>query len=572
MRLVNTMNVSGVSLANYRGLPVSTQSRDNLLLEANKGFVKSSQALREAYTGGTFAAKTTNMRMNDRVEHEGVEKNLSTMRRKTYTPAKAIKTSTPSGKEAMFDIRTNGSLNDQTRLGNYLPERLKDVGRNKIYSANAWSENLDMMRSPGQSMEDVYNSMLLTTNTNIPKANIGIPSPDDRLRKSQETFQRPYRTDGDKVLANVRMRNSPEKIERERRQREADVLLKNEAALQLGRYDLTASKFGELGTCNNSPKVRVDKAIVEEFGASSERNRTEQKQHKNTIYNANAKLVVDDDYANQIKLYDRPYYYKDSPGTAKPMYNKGDFVQLVKKGEIYEVFPDDPTSHTAPILVEPDRITKKPIRTFATADNKALYILQKRDADDIYETDKHKYGNDLIMLEVPYHELEQGFRNRINNSLGGNRRNNNNLLDLTYDDWVQLSQYVQANDDHTIRLKNNKLYNVVRDYEWDNNFNDNFKDKIFFLHPELVQQDRDTLRKKLRLHERGRQEAKEDNYIVNDSGNANRDYINAGEVHPIDIKKVKDKPAERTKTRNAPFSRGWSFESNNRGTPFIGGW
>ena len=116
--------------------------------------------------------------------------------------------------------------------------------------------------------------MLLTTDTNIPKANLGIPSPDDRLRVSQEAFQRPYRTDGDKVLANVRMRNSCEKQERERRQREADVHLKNEAVLQLGRYDLTSNKFGDLCTCNNTPKVSVDKAIVEEFGSSSERNRT----------------------------------------------------------------------------------------------------------------------------------------------------------------------------------------------------------------------------------------------------------------------------------------------------------
>lgn len=558
-------------MSQYRGLPVSVQSRDNFQLHTTKGFVRSSTELRNAYNGGTYAAKTNNMHLRDKIEHEGIERNLATMKRKTYTPAKAIKSSTPSGKEGLFDIRTGGSINDQTHIGNYLPETLKDRNRNKIYSANAWSKNLDMMRSAGQTMDECYNSMLLTTDTNIPKANLGIPSPDERLRVSQEAFQRPYRTDGDKVLANIRMRNSPEKLERERRQREADVHLKNEAVLQLGRYDLTASKFGELNTCDSHQKVAVDKAIVEEFGSASERNRTDQKYHQTGKYNANAKLVADDELANRIKLHERADFYNDTPGVRKKMYNKGDFVTLVKKGEIYDVFPDDPTAHTAPILVESDRFTKKPVRTFATSDGKTLYLIQKRDADDIYTLDGHRYDKDMIMLEIPYQHLEQGFRNRVNNSMGGNRRNNGNLLDLSYDDWVQLSEYIQHNEDHTVRLKNSQLYNVVRDFEWNERFNDNFKDKTFFVHPEVVQEEREILRRKLRLHDRGRQEAKEDNYIVNEGGNANRDYINANEIQPIGYAKTKEKPAERAKTRNSPFSNAWSFENTNRGTPFISG-
>ena len=566
------MDVSSLSMAKYRGLPVSTQARDNFILDTNIGFAKSSQVLANAYTGGTFATKTTNMRMNDRVEHEGVEKNLSTMRRKTYTPAKAIKTSNPSGKEGLFDIRTGGTINDQAHLGNYLPERLKDVNRNKIYSSNTWSKNLDMMRSPGQTMDEVYNSALLTTDTNIPKGQPLIPSPDERLRTSQEAFQRPYRTDGDKVLANVRMRNSPEKLERERRQREADVHLKNESILQLGRYDLTANKFGQLNTCDKHQKVAVDKAIVEEFGHSSERQRTDQKYNKIERYEANAKTVIDDEKTNRIKLYDRTYYMEDSPGKRKDTYNKGNFVQLVKKGEIYDVFPDDPTSHKAPILVQPDTFSKKPVRTFATSDGKTLYILQKRDADDIYTLDGHKYDNDLIALEVPFVEMESGLRNRVNNSLGGTRRNNGKLLELSYDDLVQLSKYIEHNENNTIRLKNNKLYNVVRDYEWNDRFNDNFKDKIFFVHPDLVKEEREVLRQKLRLHERGRKEANRDNYIINDSGNANRDCVQTHEIHIIDCTKTKERPVERTKHRNSPFNKSWSFECNNRGTPYISGW
>lgn len=566
------MDVSSLSMAKYRGLPVSTQSRDNFILDTNIGFAKSSQQLANAYTGGTFATKTTNMRMNDRVEHEGIEKNLSTMRRKTYTPAKAIKTSNPSGKEGLFDIRTGNSINDQTRIGNYLPETLKDKNRNKIYCANTWSKNLDMMRSPGQTMDEVYNSSLLTTNTNIPEANTGIPSPDDRLRVSQETYQRPYRTDGDKVLANVRMRNSPDKLERERRQREADVHLKGEAVLQLGRYDLTANKFGELNECGKYQKVDVDQVIIDEFGHSSERQRTDQKYGKIERYQANAKMVTDDDLTKQIKLYERADYYADSPGIRKKMYDRGDFVQLVKKGEIYEVFPDDPTSHVAPMIVEADRFTKKPVRTFATADNKSLYVIQKRDANDVYTLDGHKYDKDLIMLEIPYQHMETGLRKRVNNNLGSTRRNNGGLLDLSFEDWVQLTDYVEHNEAQTIRLKNNKLYNVARDYEWDGNFNDNFKDKTFFVHPNVIKEEREIMRTKLRQHDRKRQAANEYNYVVNEAGKANRDYVNANEIHPIGYEKFKERTVEHTRNRNSPFSKSWSFESNNRGTPYISGY
>ena len=561
------MHYEPPSATTYRGPPVSTQARDKFILDSNIGFAKSMQMQSKAYGNSQFPPKITTMRMNDRVEQEGVEKNLSTMRRKTYTPAKAIKTSNPSGKEAIYDIRGSQSINDQTRLGNYLPETLKDRNREKIFSSNTWSKNLDMMRSAGQTMSDVYNSQLLTTDTNIPKA-ICVPSADERLRISEEVYQRPYRTDGDKVLDNVRLRNSAAKTERERRQREADVHLKGESIMQLGRYDLTASKFAELNEGDVRKEVIVDDAVREEFCPFSERNRTDQKHHRNGLYNANMKREVDDELANRMKLYEKCDYYNDSPGARKKMYNRGEFIQLVKKGEVYDVFPDDPTSHKAPILVEADAMTKKPIRTFATADNKALYVLQKRDADDVYTMDGHKYDKDMIMLEIPYHQMDPAFRRRVNDSLGGNRRNNDGLLDLSYDDLVQLSDYVQHHEDHTVRLKNNKLYNVVRDYEWNNGLDDNFKDKIFFVHPEVIHEDRELLRKKLRQHERGRQEAS-DNYVVNDAGNANRSYINANEITPIGQEKIKQKQTNRMATRNEPFSRAWGFESGNTGTRYI---
>jgi hypothetical protein len=116
------------------------------------------------------------------------------------------------------------------------------------------------------------------------------------------------------------------------------------------------------------------------------------------------------------------------------------------------------------------------------------------------------------------------------------------------------------------------LYNVVRDYEWDGNFNDNFKEKIFFVHPNVVKEEREVMRTKLRQHDRGRQAAKEDNYIVNESGNANRDYVNANEIHPIGYEKFKERTVEHIKHRNSPFNKSWSFENGDRGTPYISGY
>ena len=550
----------------YRGPPVSNQTRDKFVLDSNIGYAKSSFIQSQTYMSGPTSQKPYNTRLTDRVELEGVNKNLASMKRKEFIPAKAIKSANPSGKEALYDIR-NRPFNEQPTLGNYLPETLKDRNREKIWSSNTWSKNLDMMRSPGQNMSDVYNAQLLTTDTNIPNA-LGLPPVDDRLRVSQESYQRPFKSEGDKVLDGVRLRNSPAKIERERRQREADVRLKREAVAQLGRYDLTANKFSEINECDVRREVIVDAPIREEFGAGSMRHRQEEKHRANTISGANQKKKLDEEYIHRMELSPNSDYYKDSPGVRKKMYNRGDFVQLVKKGEVYDVFPDDPTSHTAPILVEADAISKKPIRTFATADNKALYLMQKRDADDVYTMDGHKYDKDMIMLEIPYHDMNPIFRKRVQDAMGGTRRNNDGLLDLSYEDLVNLSQYIQHNEDQTVRLKNHKLFNVVRDYEWNNDLNNGFKDKAFFVHPDVIREDREILRQKLRNKDRGRQIAN-DNYVVNDSGNMKLDYTHDTDVAPIDQTKSKQKLTNRTAARNEPFRSQWGFENTMPGTSYI---
>ena len=552
----------------YRGQPVSTQNRDKFLLDSNIGYAKSAYQLSQTYLSGPTSEKPYNTRLTDRVEVEPINKQLSTMQRKTYTPAKAVRSREPTAKDALYDIR-NVPLNEQTYLGNYLPETLKDRNRVKIYSSNAWAKNLDMMREPGQSMSDVYNSQLLTTTTNIPKSLQ--MSVDERLRASEQIYERPFKDENNRIQDAVRLRNNPDKIERERRQRESDVHMKNESIMQLGRYDQTAMRFTGMDLPEYRTETIIDEPIREEFGHQSERNRAENKQQKQVRFvGNNTESFLGDDEVSEMKFNPKPYYYDDSPGVKKKMYNRGDFVQLVKQGEIYDIFPDDPTSHKAPLLITPDTVTKKPIRTFATADNKNLYLIQKRDANDIYTLDGNPYRDDFVLLEIPQHDLNPVFREKINKHLGGKRRNNNELLNLEYDDLVQLSYYMDDNENRTVRLKkSHNLLNTVRDFDWNGDLENGYANDVYFMHPDLVKTNIEKRRQKIHTDRQRREDRQNDNYVYDVGETYKYNYTHDNDVHPIGFEKGRSKNKSGAVTRTEPFRGSWNFGNQFSGTKFI---
>ena len=541
---------------NLRGPPVSIQERDKFILDTNIGYAKSAFMQSQNYLSGPTSEKPYNTRLTDKVEIESVERNLSDMKRKTFTPANLLKTSKPDGKIALYDIRKN-SLNEQDYIGNYLPNTLNDRNREKIYSSNTWSKNLDMMRAPGQTMSDIYNSSLLTTETNIPKA-LDIPSADERIRISTETYRRQIADENTQIQNNIRLRNSPEKIERERRQKMADVGLKNESIFQLGRYDNTATKFKYINECDIPHETILSESTREKFTAQSDRHNINMKYHDKSISDINKKNFIDENEINKIKYKDSDDYYKDTPGVKRKIYNQGNFIQLVKNGQLYEIYPDDTTTHYAPFIMTSDSITKKPIKTFATADNKNLYILQKRDSEDIYTLDGHKYDNDLIEITVPWHEINPIFREKLLKYYGNLRDNSNEkLLSMEYDDLCKLVNYFSHNEDKTERVRYNSLYNTKRDFNWNELLQNNYKDSLFFVHPNVIKEDRDIIRQKL-FKERHRLE-KTDNYIPISP------HIeeNTREISPISYEKKKNQEITRNTTRNEPFRGKWGFEINN---------
>lgn len=557
-----------------RGLPVSSQIRDNYVLELNKGYVISAFERANGIENGVSNTNPYNARLTDNVYTDGVEKQLSSMKRKTYTPEAFIKPSYTSGKEALYDIR-NVPLNDQYRIGNYLPETLKDRNRNKVFSSQAWSKNFDMMRTQGQTASDVYNSMLLTTETNIPNGAkmYDLPAVDERLRISQETYQRPFKDENNRIQDMMRLRNSSDKIRREQLQRISDVNMRNENIMQLGRYNLTANKWSELNEGDIREQISIDKPIKENFTINSTRKKSN-KATKTTQYRMERLNMDDREHLVNQDTQESSYianYYHDTPNMKKDIYNRTNHMYVIKNGDILEIYPDDITNNTAPIIVTKDHITNKPIRTLATVDKTNLYIVQKRDPNDIYDNDGASWNNDYFAIKIPFEQLNPIWRKRINDKLTSDRKSEG-VLDFSFDELTDLVEFAEYNQDKGIRINTHELQENTRVRDWAKEIDDNFYSDHMFVMPDMIKENREYIRQKAAITRRGRIQ-KEDNYVTDESNYVIDTNINNSQLQKQFVNA--DSKAKRRngvndanevrrrniiKNRKLPFANGHYFE------------
>lgn len=568
-----------------KGNPVSEQTRDNYLLELNKGYAKSAYENSILYGSGVTNTNPYNSRLTDYVDSEMVERNLSNMKRKTYTPPRAMRAKYKMNKEALYDIRCR-PLNEQEIIGNYLPETLREKRFNKVFSSQQWAKDIDMMRAygynvppcgadnserftantengftvmdnaaGGKTMDEIYNSMLITTDTNIPHK-LEIPIPDERLRMSEETYMRQFKNENNKIQDAIRLRNSPEKIERERRQRAADVNLKNEHILQLGRYDTTPTKFQDLNEIDEPELKIIDKQIREEFSTGASRKRP-----KNNEENPQrAKITGRDTIEDRDYLYEqKSEYYNDTPQLKKELYDKNRHIYMIKKGEILEVYPNDITNNAAKVFISADSISKRPIRTLASVDQTALYIIQKRDANDTFDQDGITWNDDFYVLKIPLEQLNEIWRKRVNNKLTTERKNEG-VLSLNYEELSELAQFVEHNEDQGFRINLHQLHENNRGRNWYREILDDFESDRVFVMPEVLSVEREDKRQRLKrqLKNRGRPEV-EDNYTP-----APDEWvqISENEIAPIDEnRKITFTPKTINKHERAePFRRGYYFD------------
>ena len=105
-------------------------------------------------------------------------------------------------------------------------------------------------------------------------------------------------------------------------------------------------------------------------------------------------------------------------------------------------------------------------------DNSKLKIIQKHKSDAIFTGDNKPYGEDFICLEIPVEAIDEKFRERLN-LYSDNKRSK--FIELKYDDFLALSDYMLKHPEVQQRLKFEDLYKNVRANKYDVDIVNNFE-------------------------------------------------------------------------------------------------
>ena len=478
-----------------------------------------------------------------------------------------------------------------------MPNQLHEYSRNKIHTPNTWATDIGMMNMYGDDVKQSkrhnfcescqtnkitgynlgncnscasdYDSQLMASDTNRPYPMVGNPTPDERLRQTQQSYQREFRDENGKVTAAQRLRNSSDIKDRNRRQIESDNLMRRTGALKQPRWSELNQPYHNVN--ERSAPTLIDDKMQENFTPSVERRQDfkenltkdgrlhiDEKQidvkkyeydkgkndrmqyeiinplhvqqlnnvdETNNFFDKLGKTIIESIGAkknkkkiiqnprqestleNNRRECDDPFAAYNNPGVQKSVYNKGNHMFMMKNGQVLDAFPEDNLIFQAPLMVTMDEVSKRPIRTFATANNKYLYILQKRDQDDIFYRDGDTWNDDYLMVEIPINELTPTYRRRIEQHFNDSERKTGKIIEFTADELQQLAQYVDENVNEQLRIKQKTLYDHIRGHQYDQEIALNFDSRNVFLSPELVNANRDTLRReKQQVHQRKRQE------------------------------------------------------------------
>lgn len=187
-------------------------------------------------------------------------------------------------------------------------------------------------------------------------------------------------------------------------------------------------------------------------------------------------------------------------GIQERYYYKPDHMLVVKDGNLVETYPDEDFSYTAVSV-----ITQSPVglvRSIALVDDGKVIFAQKRANDSIFDGDHLPIGDDLIIAELPIENLDRKLRERIRKYNTGTKRDK--VIELTYDDFIQFSEWVVKHPEVQKRLKKEKLHQRVRANDYDADIVNNFEGKKTFVDEKVYAGLADAMRQRQILHQKGR--------------------------------------------------------------------
>ena len=254
-----------------RSIPISMNSQNLFMLEQAKLRVQNDYLNQQSPAG--HEQDRYNPHVYDTIDQERVNRNVDVAcNRQKVVPNKFSNKPIESDHNiALYNLRGQTSLNDQDRLGNLLPERLKQASKTKVMTPNAWMKDYEYIKNSeakqyvgerftaneetfddygyGLDMEtgnyNGYISQLLASKTNQPNNNMAEPFtseyeqpnaamfPDMRLQQNMQTQQRQYKSEGARVIDAMNLRNSPHIKERNARQAEMTILMNHNGQMKI---------------------------------------------------------------------------------------------------------------------------------------------------------------------------------------------------------------------------------------------------------------------------------------------------------------------------------------------------
>lgn len=204
---------------------------------------------------------------------------------------------------------------------------------------------------------------------------------------------------------------------------------------------------------------------------------------KNVIRLEDTKVKYDDD--GSIMIAERAHIY-DNTATIPQFERRFErfketptHMLVVRDGEIPSFFPDTNHDYTAVTCVQGDALGTGLVRTMVLVDDAKMRIIQKHEQDAIFSGDNRPFGEDYLSIDVPLAMVDDKLRERIRKYNYDTLRDK--VIELTYDDFVALSEFVVKHPEAQQRLKREELWKQTRSNRYDEEIATNFEGRKTFM-------------------------------------------------------------------------------------------
>lgn len=174
----------------------------------------------------------------------------------------------------------------------------------------------------------------------------------------------------------------------------------------------------------------------------------------------------------------------------KEAFNQANHILIMRKGDIKSVYTNPNSESTAPVLITLDT-NNKPVRVCATMNNNSIYVIRKRDPSYVDIQTGTLYNDDYTVLKIPIEQVSDSIKRRITEQKRqkksgfrvSNHKNPELVINLEYNDLVDLAETMNENLDKCKRVKVDSMASYLRDKEFDKNIIFGIKDDSLFSTP-----------------------------------------------------------------------------------------